>query len=110
MTPPRPTRLAPLLVVAGCLVGLLALYVGGYFLLCTRPASNSKYIFRDFKHECLCAIYRPVPAAGNLMLRPERQPTSRQDLVDLGDSKWKRGANARRPASRSAAIAGLAAG
>jgi hypothetical protein len=63
MIPHRPTRLAPLLVVAGCLVGLLlAVYVGGYFVLdCTAfdQASGIRRL-RNYGDKWLCTIYCPV--------------------------------------------------
>jgi hypothetical protein len=41
MTPIRTNRLAPVLVLAGCAVGLLlAVYVGGYFVLGKHSANG----------------------------------------------------------------------
>src|SRR5262245_36389918 len=67
MTPSRPVRLAPILVVAGCAVGLIAFYLGGYFVLGPRQPNNvfmlPNITNRYFKYQWLCSIYHPAGIA-----------------------------------------------
>lgn len=62
MTPNRTSRLAPVLAVAGCLVGLLvAGYVGGYFWLGQQRSTNDcRDVVRDCPTRWLRTIFRPA--------------------------------------------------
>ncbi len=60
---PRPkSRLAPaLIVVAGVLCAVLAVYVGGYFAASDRQdGSTSDIRFRTFGAKWQCALYSPA--------------------------------------------------
>jgi hypothetical protein len=61
MIPHRPTRLAPLLVVAGCLVGLtLAVYVGGYLVLGRHSAYGKGLTEVEFDGPWSASVYYPA--------------------------------------------------
>lgn len=66
MTPqPRPTRLAPLLVIAGFL--LVAAYVGGYCVLATRTWNGDGFLYVSFDARWLCTLYHPAAWADSMM-------------------------------------------